>query len=51
MSRLPFYKSPIDGAESAFSSNMTTGPVDVYELKRSQHHLLATIENNRIENA
>ena len=24
------------------------GPVDIYEVKRSQRHLLATFENNRL---
>ena len=27
---------------------MATGLVDIYEVKRSQRHLLATIENNRL---
>ena len=27
---------------------MSTGLVDIYEVKRYQRHLLATIENNRL---
>ena len=36
-----FQKRPKDGAES-------TGLVDINEVKHSQRHLLATIENNRL---
>ena len=27
---------------------MSTGLVDIYKVKRSQRHLLATIENNKL---
>ena len=43
-----FQKWPKDGAESALYSNMSTGLVDIYEAKRSQHRLLVVIENNRL---
>ena len=39
-------KRPKDGAEGALYSNMSTGPVDIYEVKRSKRHLLAAIEKN-----
>ena len=31
---------PKDDAESALCSNMSTGLVDIYEVKRSQRHFL-----------
>ena len=34
-----------DGVVGTFYSNMSTGPLDIYEIKRSQRHLLAGIEN------
>ena len=34
-------KLPKDGAESSLFSNMSTGLVDIYEVKRSQRHPLA----------
>ena len=34
-----FQKRPKDGAESTLCSNMSTGLVDIYEIKRSQRHL------------
>ena len=43
-----FQKRPKDGTESALCSIMSTGLVDIYEVKPSQRHLLATIENNRL---
>ena len=43
-----FHYLPKDGAESVFCSNMSIGVVDIYEVKRSQRHLLAAIENNRL---
>ena len=44
-----FQKRPKDGAESALCSSMSTGPAEIYEVKRSQRHLLAAIENNRLK--
>ena len=41
-----FTKTAKNGAESALCSIMSTGPVDIYEVKRSKRHLLAAIENN-----
>ena len=41
-------KLPKHGVESALCSNMPTGLVDIYEVKHSQRHLLAAIENNRL---
>ena len=35
-----------DSTESAVCSNMSTGPVDIYVAKRSERHLLITIETN-----
>ena len=32
-----------DGAESALCSNISTEVVDIYEVKRSQRHLLVAI--------
>ena len=43
-----FQKWPKDDAESALCSSMSTRPVDIYEVKRSQRHLLAAIEKNRL---
>ena len=43
-----FSIAPKDGAESALYSKMFTGPFDIYEVKRSQHHLLAVTETNRL---
>ena len=40
-----FFLKPRDGAESALFCNMFTGPVDIYEVKRSQRQLLAAIES------
>ena len=42
-----FQKRPKDGAESALClcSNMSTGLVDIYEIERSQRHLLATLSH------
>ena len=42
------FQKPKDGAESALCSNMSTGLVNIYEVKRSQRHLLPTIENSRL---
>ena len=42
-----FQKRPKDGAEIALCSNLPTGPVDLYESKRSQRHLLTNFENDR----
>ena len=33
---------------SVLCINVSTGPVNIYEVKRSQLHLLATIQNNRL---
>ena len=43
-----FQKRPKDGADSVLCSNMSTGLVDIYEVKRCQRHLLAAIESNRL---
>ena len=37
---------PKYSALSALCSNVSTGPVDIFEVKRSQRHLLAAFENN-----
>ena len=33
-----------DGAENALCSNISAGPIGIYEVKRSQRHLLAAFE-------
>ena len=41
-----FHKRPNDGAESALCSNVSTGPVDIYEVNHTQCDLLvAQIDN------
>ena len=42
-----FQKQPKDGAESALFCNMSTGPMDVYKVKCSHDHLLASFESKR----
>ena len=34
--------------EHIIDPNMSTGPVDIYEVKRSQRYLLTAIENNQL---
>ena len=43
-----FQNRPKDSAGGALCNNKSTGGfVDIYELKRSQRHLLAAFENNQ----
>ena len=41
-----FQKRPKDGTASASYNDVSIGPVNIYEVKRFQCHLLAPVENN-----
>ena len=43
-----FQKRVKDIARSALCNNMSTGYVDIYEVKLYQRHLLAAVENKRL---